>query len=67
MAETAADRLLAWAQADAPGPADPLDRPVIAENPECLRHLHALLDPARRGTRRLSHPLAVPPRLLPPG
>jgi hypothetical protein len=66
MAETAADRLLAWARADAPGPADPLDRPVLVENPECLRNLHALFDPARRGTRRLSRPLAVPPRLLPP-
>jgi len=66
MAETAADRLLAWARADAPGPADPLDRLVLVENPECLRNLHALFDPARRGTRRLSRPLAVPPRLLPP-
>ena len=66
MAEAAADRLSAWARTDAPGPADPLDRPVLAENPECLHYLHALFDPARRGPRRLSRPLAVPPRLLPP-
>jgi len=66
MAESAADRLRAWARADAPGLADPLDRPVIVENAECLDRLHALLDPARRGMRRLVRPLAVPPRLLPP-
>ena len=66
MAESAADRLRAWARADAPGLADPLDRPVIVENAECLDRLHALLDPARRELRRLARPLAVPPRLLPP-
>ncbi len=66
MAEAAADRLRAWAGADAPGLADPLERPVIVENPECLDRLHALLDPSRRGPRRLSRPLAVPPHLLPP-
>ncbi len=66
MAESAADRLRAWAGADAPGLADPLERPVIVENAECLQRLHALLDPARRGTRRLSRPLDLPPRLLPP-
>ena len=66
MAESAADRLRAWARADAPGLADPLDRPVLGENAECLHRLHALLDPSRRGPRRLSRPLAVPPHLLPP-
>jgi len=66
MAEAADDRLRAWAGADPLGLADPLERLVLVENPECLRNLHALFDPARRGTRRLSRPLAVPPRLLPP-
>lgn len=66
MAESAADRLRAWAGADVPGLADPLERPVIGENAECLDRLHTLLDPARRGRRRRVRPLAVPPRLLPP-
>jgi len=66
MAESAAARRRAWARADAPGLADPLDRPVIVENAECRQRLHALLDPARRELRRLARPLAVPPRLLPP-
>lgn len=66
MAEAAAERLRAWARAAVPGLADPLDRPVIVENAECLHRLHALLDPARCGRRRLVRPLAVPPRLLPP-
>jgi len=68
MAESsAAERLLTWAGEPPPHPlVDPLDRPVIVEDRECLKRLQHLLARPDRNRRALRRPLAVPPSLLPP-
>ncbi|MBK8185671.1 MAG: hypothetical protein IPK63_23350 [Candidatus Competibacteraceae bacterium] len=61
------DRLRAWACEGAlPALADPLDRPVFAENVRCRHRLEHLFDPLPGGERRRLHALDLPPHLLPP-